>query len=340
MTNCGSQALNTPLEIPPFKPHSLVRGGDWQTIAPVLFRGDIPLSVQETHPVTLNDGDQIVLVESCPDEWHAGDPAVMLLHGLAGCHQSNYMVRTAAKMHSRGWRTFRLDHRGVGAAAGLADRPYHAGRIHDALAGLKKVEALTPGSPLSAVGFSLSGNLILKLISTLKNELPSKLMSVAAICPAIDLVRSSERIRDARNRFYDRHFAKFLWKRSDTYPAIARELPHLNDPAERPPSLYEFDARVTAPLGGFESVDGYYRSSSAINDLHRIDRPTMILAAEDDPLIPAETFHNARYSSTTSLIMPSAGGHLGFLGKRNRDPDRRWMDWRIIDWLETHWPKL
>ncbi len=338
MSSCGSQPPTAPLEIPPFKPHSMVRGGDWQTIAPVLFRGDVPLPVKESHRVKLDDGDQIVLVESCPDEWQTGDPVVMLLHGLAGCHQSNYMLRTAAKMHARGWRTFRLDHRGVGAAAGLADRPYHAGRIHDALAGLNTIEALAPGSPLSAVGFSLSGNLILKLISNLKSEIPSKLMSVAAICPAINLIHSSERIRDSRNRFYDRHFAKFLWKRSDTYPAIARELPHLSDPAERLPSLYEFDARVTAPLGGFDSVQEYYETSSAIHDLQRIDRPTMILAAEDDPLIPAETFREAHYSSTTSLIMPSAGGHLGFLGQRNHDPDRRWMDWRIIDWLDAHWP--
>jgi len=338
VSSCGSQTLTAPLEIPPFKPHWLARGGDWQTIAPVLFRGERPLSVKERHPVTLEDGDQVVLVESCPDTWTEGDPVVLLLHGLAGCHQSNYMIRSAAKMHERGWRTFRLDHRGVGAAAGLADRPYHAGRIQDALAGLQKIESLAPGSPISAVGFSLSGNLLLKLISNLKNELPSKLMSAVAVCPAIDLIRSSERIRESRNRFYDRHFAKFLWKRSEEYAAIARELPHLKNPSERPPSLYEFDSRVTAPLGGFDSVEEYYRSSSAVHDLHRIDRPTMILAAEDDPLIPAETFQQARYSSTTSLIMPSNGGHLGFLGQRNSDPDRRWMDWRIIDWLEAHWP--
>lgn len=61
----------------------------------------------------------------------------------------------------------------------------------------------------------------------------------------------------------------------------------------------------------------------------------MILAAEDDPLIPADMFRNVRYSSTTSLVMPSGGGHLGFLGRTNQsDPDRRWMDWRIIDWID------
>jgi len=334
--SCGSH--NHPIEFPPFRPHPLVRGGDWQTIAPVLFRGDERLPVKAQHPVELEDGDRIVLVESCPESWQTGDPVVMMLHGLAGCHQSNYMIRAAAKMHDRGWRTFRLDHRGVGAAQGLADRPYHAGRIHDALAGLQTIEQLAPGSQLSAVGYSLSGNLILKLISTLKSELPSRLVSVAAVCPAIDLIRSSAQIRVPRNRFYDRHFARFLWKRSADYAAVARELPHLSSPSERPLSLYEFDSRVTAPLGGFADVEEYYHSSSAIHDLHRIDRPTMILAAEDDPLIPADMFRNVRYSSTTSLVMPSGGGHLGFLGRTNQsDPDRRWMDWRIIDWLDAHW---
>lgn len=260
MPSCGSH--NHPLEFPPFRPHPFVRGGDWQTIAPILFRGDGRLLVKERHPVELEDGDRIVLVESCPESWQTGDPVVMMLHGLAGCHQSNYMIRAAAKMHARGWRTFRLDHRGVGAAQGLADRPYHAGRIHDALAGLQTIEQLAPGSPLSAVGYSLSGNLILKLISTLKSELPSRLVSVAAVCPAIDLIRSSAQIRAPRNRFYDRHFARFLWKRSEDYAAVARELPHLSSPSERPLSLYEFDSRVTAPLGGFADVEEYYHTSA------------------------------------------------------------------------------
>ena len=337
MHSCGSHSHDHPIEFPPFRPHSFLKSGDWQTIAPVIFRGDRRLPVKEHHQVELEDGDRIVLVESCPESWNTGDPVVLLLHGLAGCHMSNYMVRVAAKMHERGWRTFRLDHRGVGAAQGLADRPYHAGRIQDAAAGLKRIEQLASGSPISAVGYSLSGNLILKLISNLKTELPSRLVSVAAICPAIDLIRSSERIKESRNRFYDRHFAKFLWKRSEDYAAIARELPHLSNPQERPLSLFEFDSRVTAPLGGFSTVEDYYHSSSAVHDLHRIDRPTMILAAEDDPLIPAEIFRDARYSSTTFLVMPSSGGHLGFLGKSNSDPDRRWMDWRIIDWLDAHW---
>ena len=141
-----------------------------------------------------------------------------------------------------------------------------------------------------------------------------------AVCPAMDLTRSSERIRARENRFYDRHFAKFLWQRSDGYSAMARELPHLSDPKERPFSLYEFDSRVTAPLGGFESVEHYYVASSAIHDLPQIELPTLILAAEDDPLIPDDIFKAAKYSDSTKLLMPGSGGHLGFIGRRNSDP--------------------
>lgn len=321
------------IEFPPFQPHRLIRGGHLQTMLPVMFPGKLNPPIPQRIEVELSDGDRIVLLDSCPKAWQPGDPVVLLLHGLAGCHQSNYMLRAAAKMCERGWRTFRLDHRGVGASAGLADRPYHAGRIDDLLAALQKIESVARTSPLSIVGYSLSGNLVLKLLANRQSQLPENLCASVAVCPAMDLMRSSERIRSRENRFYDKHFAKFLWQRSDGYTAVARELPHLSDPNERPLSLYEFDARVTAPLGGFESVEYYYTDSSAIQDLPRIELPTLILAAEDDPLIPADIFRDAQYSESTTLLMPASGGHLGFIGRRNSDPDRRWMDWRIVDWV-------
>jgi predicted alpha/beta-fold hydrolase len=315
----------------------LIRGGHLQTVLPFVLPVGVAPPEPEPIEVELADGDCVVLMDSRPESWAPGDPVVLLMHGMAGCHRSHYMLRASGTMCSRGWRTFRLDHRGAGAAEGLAERPYHGGRIEDALTALRKIESLHPESPLAAVGYSLSGNLLLKLIANRHEDLPSRLCSVAAVCPAIDLVRCSESISAKNNRFYDRYFGRLLWNRSEAYKAIARELPHLNDPAERPASLYEFDARVTAPLGGFESPEHYYVESSVFHDLPRIKLPTFILAAEDDPLIPAEIFREAEYSGSTTLLMPASGGHLGFIGRRNGDPDRRWMDWRIIDWLAAHW---
>ena len=321
---------------PAFRPHPLVRGGHWQTLFPVLFQGEAILEQTVRHTVTLDDGDSIILHDDAHPEWKIGDPAILLMHGLGGCHQSNYLKRAAAKMVSRGWRVFRMDHRGSGAGSGLARRPYHAGRTEDPLAALQFIASQCPGSPLSTIGYSLSGNLILKLIATQQDALPAELHSVVAISPAIDLCRACENIRQPKNRRYDRHFAKLLWNMAPRYDAIKEELGELMARPKQPASVINFDHEVTAPLGGFESADEYYRKCSSQPDLPAIEVPTLILGAADDPLIPVEILREANYSAATELLIAESGGHLGFIGRAGVDPDRRWMDWRIIDWIAHH----
>ena len=320
---------------PQFEPHPLVRGGRMQTLFPVLFRGSNPLSDTISHTVTLCDGDRVALHEDCPRNWNAGDPAVLLMHGLGGCHQSSYMQRAANKMVVQGWRVFRMDHRGSGAGANLAVRPYHAGRVDDPLDVLAFVSELCPGSPLAAVGYSLSGNLILKMSATRREDLLPQLQTVIAICPAIDLQVTCENIRHPRNRGYDKHFAKLLWSMASRYEAIGEQLPELLERKKQPLSVFTFDDEVTAPIGGFKSAQDYYTRSSSIHDLEQIELPALILAADDDPLIPAELFRDARLSDSTRLLVAKSGGHLGFIAKRGIDPDRRWMDWRIIEWIDS-----
>ncbi len=97
--------------LPPFRPHPLVRGGHAQTLAGYYWPGK-HLYQAKHHRLTLDDGDIIVLHDDCPPDWKPGDRAVLLMPGLAGCHQSGYLVRTVAKLNAKGIRTFRLDHRG------------------------------------------------------------------------------------------------------------------------------------------------------------------------------------------------------------------------------------
>lgn len=321
------------VEFPPFEPHRLLRSGRSQTLFSSFFPGARGRAGARQHEIMLADGDRVVLHDDGPDQWTPGLPAVLLLHGLAGCHQSSYMQRGVHKMTSRGWRVFRLDHRGSGAGSGLARRPYHAGRTGDALAAIAHVAELCPGSPLAIVGFSLSGNLVLKFAACDAERLPDALKTIVAICPPIDLLAAARNIGRPCNRRYDRHFTKLLWKMVPRYAAIAEELPEIATRRGYPASLYEFDDLVTAPMGGFAGVEDYYGRASSMGDLDRIGRPTLILAAENDHLIPIEMFRSAVYSPSTQLVTTAGGGHLGFIARRGRDPDRRWMDWRIIDWI-------
>ncbi len=318
--------------IPPFRPHALLRGGHLQTLAGVYLPGKLRAYRAVAHSIVLDDGDTIFLHDDRPPGWKEADGAALLLHGLAGCHQSPYMIRAAAKLNDTGVRTFRMDHRGCGAGAGLARFPYHAGRSDDALAALNRISEMCPSAPLSLIGFSLSGNIVLKTVGEDPALVPETLKAVVAVNPPIDLSRCVRSLERWACRAYDRHFVKLLHQqvrqRQQEFPdaPVGRYL-------DRPRGLLAFDDQYTALVSGFESAEDYYARCSSAVWLADIRIPTLILAAQDDPLIPVAVFEGVRTSSTTRLQIAESGGHLGYVGRRGIDPDRRWMDWRIVDWV-------
>ncbi|MDX1945269.1 MAG: alpha/beta fold hydrolase [Pirellulaceae bacterium] len=322
------------LEFPPFRPYPLLAGGHLQTIAGAyLPGGHYPYRAAIRH-VPLADGDQIALHDD-RSHWSAGDPVAILIHGLGGCYQSTYMERCAAKLAARGLRVFRMDLRGCGAGFALAKHPLHAGRSDDAAAVLDYVRKLCPGSPIHMAGFSMGANILVKMAGEMGAAAPPELVSLFAVSPPIDLVECSRNIRFGRNRMYDRRFVKNLLahvrRRERQVPgALTRPL------APRPLGLLEFDDRFTAPLSGFAGVQDYYERASSAPVLRNIARPTLIVAAATDPIVPIGPFERASYSATTRLVITPCGGHLGFVGQRGSDPDRRWLDWRLIDWIEHH----
>ncbi len=325
------------LSVPDFVPHPLLRGGHRQTVAGAYLWRRIPYRAQQ-HLVALPDGDQIVLHDDRPHLWQPEIPIVLLVHGLAGGHDSGYMARIAHKLVQRNRRVFRLDQRGCGAGVELAQQTFHAGRTEDLKLAVEFIQQLSPDSPIILVGFSLGASIVLKLISAIPDQLPSQLSAAIAVAPPINLKVCSRRIGEGLNRVYDRAFVKrlmsFVRQRakamSDSVPDSLRRSPR---------SLYEFDARFTAPLGGFADVEEYYRLCSAQADLPNISLPTCIMTAADDPLVPVHSFHDAEYSRTTQLLITESGGHLGYLGRTEsaaeNDDDWHWMDWRVVQWVES-----
>jgi uncharacterized protein len=316
--------------LPPFRPHPLVRGGHAQTLAGYYWPGR-HLYQATQHRVTLDDGDIIVLHDDCPSEWKPGDRAVLLMPGLAGSHQSGYLARTAAKLNAKSVRTFRLDHRGWGAGAGLARLPFHAGRSEDVLAALCYLAKNCPGSPLAVVGYSLSGNVVLKALGELANQLPGSLDKAAAVSPPVNLSACADWMERRANRFYNRHMVGCLlsYLRENNRP-----WPHANgDRVKLPKTIRLFDDLYTAPNSGFLSVEDYYTKSSSAQFLRQIQVPTLVIAAADDPMIPMASFESLALSPHIHLHVAHSGGHLGFIARNGQDSDRRWLDWRIVDWI-------
>ncbi|HTN76560.1 MAG TPA: alpha/beta fold hydrolase [Pirellulaceae bacterium] len=318
-----------------FQPHPLIRGGHAQTILGAYLPHQQRLSATQRQLITLPDGDQLVLHDDCPPSWQPDQRAVLLIHGLGGSHASPYMVRIAAKLFARGVRCWRLDMRGFGAGYALAKHPGHAGRSEDVRATIEAIAQHCPHAPLSAIGFSLGGNIVLKLAAESGDHPPGTLDSIAAVCPPIDLSASSQNIKRGMNFVYDRAFVKalltMLRRRRSELPHFADEAPLL----PRPRNLLEFDDRYTAPKSGFLSAADYYAQSSSGPLLARITLPTLIVAAADDPLIPARIFDPALLSPAIDLQITAGGGHLGFVGVAGVDPDRRWLDWRLLEWAQN-----
>jgi predicted alpha/beta-fold hydrolase len=244
------------------------------------------------------------------------------------------MLRASAKLRARGVRVFRMDLRGCGAGLGLARHPLHAGRSEDAAAVLEYVHRLNPAANIHVVGFSMGANIALKLAGELGTKAPPHLASVIAVSPPIDLAMCTRNLHRGLNRLYDRRFVvglvKHIRQRVTAVPdALSRPLvPH-------PRRLIEFDGLFTAPLSGFSDVHDYYARASSCNVLARIAVPTLIVTAANDPIVPVAAFEPATYSPTTQLVIAPCGGHLGFIAKRGLDPDIRWLDWRIVDWVTS-----
>lgn len=332
-----SSPLVLPLDrlpgVPEFVPARGMSGPNLQTLGATLFPGKIRIPGTMERRLRLDDGDLIVLHDDHPESWQRGGHTVLLLHGLGGSHESGYMVRVASKLQQKGIRTFRMDHRGCGAGALLARHPYHAGRIEDIRAAVNMIERLCPGSPISIVGFSISGNMLLRYLGNNPESLPFSLFRAVAVCPPVDLQHCASKLgaTDSGLR-YDWYFTRRLISQIANTPQWHDHLPLAS--ARRPPRrLYDFDELYTAPASGFASADEYYAEASSLKFIPQIRVHTTILASQDDPVVCSDPLLRLKLPPNVTLCLTQHGGHLGFIGRAGIDPDRRWMDWRLVDWL-------
>lgn len=314
----------------PFQPY--FRNPHLATIAGNFWRRAVDEQRFPTREVLYDTepGTRVLIHENRPPGEVRGE--VFLHHGLEGSSRSGYMVSLAQALCEAGYAAHRINMRGCGGTEHLTSTLYHSGLTQDVRAILTETRART-AAPLLLIGFSLGGNVALKLAGELGEAGPDLLAGVAAVSTPIDLHECVRRLGARENWIYEQRFVRSLRARYfRRHQAQPQRFPL--DGLHRTRTVFEFDDRFTAKAFGFGDAPNYYRTQSALGFLGRIRVETLLIQAEDDPLIPFAIYRHPAISGNPALrLLPVPhGGHLGFIARRR---PRFWLDQILMEWLEA-----
>jgi predicted alpha/beta-fold hydrolase len=285
----------------------------------------------------------------------AEQPTMILWHGIEGSSAAIYILSTAEKAFRAGFNVVRMNLRNCGGTEHLTPTLYHGGLTEDLRVVIEELVERDHLSRLFPVGFSLGGNMVLKLAGEFGENPPAGVSGICAVSPSVDLHASTQLIGERRNWIYQRRFVNSLQRRVN----FKRKLyPDLYDGGENSLSrtLREFDDSFTAPAFGFTGVDDYYTRASALPLIGQIRIPTLIIHAHDDPLIPFAPLRDPSVSGNPYVLLldPEQGGHVAFVAAKGRagssansnsstadnqsvDPkveDRFWAENRVVEFCE------
>jgi uncharacterized protein len=277
----------------------------------------------ENRFVRTDDETEILVQTQRPVGKPVGE--VALLHGLEGNGDSGYIHSMAFDLLNAGFIAHRVHMRTCGGTEHLCKTLYHAGLTSDLHAFLRGLKEERTGLPVFLIGFSLGGNVALKLAGELGET--DLIEGVCAISTPIDLAAGVRRIGKWDNRIYER---RFLSRMRARLLATGR---YSQEELEAARTLYDIDDRITAPSFGFKGADHYYATQSARNFLDRIRVPTLVIQAKDDVFIPFESYAQPAFESNPflRLIATKRGGHLGYL---SRSGARFWVDEVALEFLQ------
>lgn len=288
---------------------------------PLVRRGHVPLSRER---VPTSDGDFVDL------DWLDGParaPLVLVLHGLEGSTRSHYVTGLLGHARARGWRGVALNFRSCSGELNRLPRFYHSGDTGDLDGVVRLLVQRQPEARVGAVGVSIGGNVLLKWLGELGADVPRQISAAAAISVPFDLAGCARGLaRGFRRALYTEHFLRSLRRKVEDKE---RRFPGFVDvcAARRARTFGEYDRVVTAPLHGFADEHEYWARSSSGPYLARIRRPTLLISALDDPIVPADDLPDPRaLPPDVTAEFTDRGGHGGFL-------EGRWP-WRLQSWAE------
>jgi len=311
-----------------------LHGGHRQTLASFFLPRRLSVPPAEKRLIEVEAGVQVL----CHCHWQTDREnalTVIIVHGLEGSSESQYMLGIAAKGMAAGMNVVRMNQRNCGGTDALSPTLYHSGRSQDIAAVAKNLQLQDRISRFALAGFSMGGNLVLKLAGEWGKGGPPQFRAVAAVCPSMNLAASADALHIPANRLYEYYF---MWQLRRRLRAKTRFFPRVFDTSRMRgvTSLRDFDDKVTAHYCGFEGASDYYERSAAANVVDRIAVPTLILHAANDPFIRIlpETRRKILSNPHITFVETEDGGHCSFLAQPDGD-DGRWAERQVVEFLRA-----
>jgi len=243
------------------------------------------------------------------------------------------MLGLAERAFAAGWNAVRLNQRNCGGTESLTSTLYNSGLSGDYRAVLTELIGRDSLPEIFFAGYSMGGNLVLKMAGELAGGAPRQLSGIAGVCPALELALCVDAVGLPSNFVYERHFVKDL---KDRMRRKAKLFPGKFDlgPMVRVRTLREFDDVITATYCGFRDASDYYARSSALRVTGGIRVPTLMVTAQDDPFVPFASFSDPAIvkNSNIRLDAPARGGHCAFISRQSGE-NRFWAEAGVMEFF-------
>jgi uncharacterized protein len=320
-----------------FVPRRRLRGGHWQTLAGNFMRREDSLPAVESQMVEVEKGVSLL----CHSHWQqnaADATTIIVLHGLEGSSDSQYMVGVGNKAWAEGMNVVRMNMRNCGGTESASSTLYHSGLSGDVDAVIRYFIRERGLKRIVCAGYSMGGNIMMKLAGEYGRDgsAPKEVAAFAAVSPALDLGPSCDALHLPQNRLYEIRFVFNLKGRMRRKAALFPGVFDLSG-LRKIHSVREFDDKITARYAGFNGADDYYYRAAAARVVEHIKLPTLIIHALDDPFIRIlpETREKLLANPHITYIETAHGGHCAFLADPN-GYDGRWAEKTLVGFLKTH----
>ena len=328
-------SLDVDFVLPPFEPHPLLKNGHAMTIVSAFVPRRFAIPPAEARLFQVDPESRVLAHCHWQPGKHKDAPVIIIVHGLEGSSDGNYVRGIAEKAFHRGFHVVRVNQRNCGGTEALTPTLYNSGMSADYRAVFEELSNSDGFEQIFFAGYSMGGNLVTKMAGEFGAAVPKALCAVCSVCPALDLAACADALERAENYLYQRRFVSGLMSRYARKHELFQERYPIRGLAPVR-TLRQFDDIITAPQFGYRDAQDYYENVGAKRVVAQVRLPTLMITAQDDPFVPYASFLAAKISENPAIqfLAPKHGGHCGFISKHS-GPERFWAEQRIVDFCSS-----